>query len=83
MNLFIQKHPPSPAPHDWGFVMAQESVLITQGSCPSVSFCDTGGSRVLLERAVESSSGGRKDVELGEGGRKANLLCVDAERKKT
>lgn len=32
---------------------------------------------------MEFSPGGGKDVEIGEGGRKANLLCVDADRKKT
>lgn len=45
------------------------------------SFCDTGGSGILLERAVESLSGGEKDVEIQKDGRKVSYVLIQLERK--
>lgn len=45
---------------------AEQGHLVIQGSCLLGSFCDIGGSGILLERAVESSSSGGKDVEMGK-----------------
>lgn len=85
---FVQKLLPSaPPPHIWEFLMAQESCeqeyLLTQRSCLLGSLVGQEAYGCSQRGGVEAALGDGEDEEREEGGRKANILYLDEDRKKT